>query len=439
MKDNDRQKVCLVSICLPDQNIDDINRSLDELTRLADTAELSVVERFIQNRKSPDIATYVGKGFLEQIKSYMDANDIELILFDDELSPAQARNIYRNFGIDTIDRTELILEIFRIHAKTKEARLQVRLANLNYQLPRLKKLWSHLDRERGTSSGGSSGSKGTSRGMGEKQIEIDKREIKAEIKKISDNLDKIVKQRTTQRKRRRFYSKVCLIGYTNAGKSSVFNYLTDAGVLSEDKLFATLDSTARKYKINPVKEIILSDTVGFISRLPHNLVASFRATLMDAVDAELLLHIVDISDDNCENHMGSVKNVLKEIHLENKAQVVVFNKVDLLPEMRLRESILKSKYNRAFFVSAFTGENMDSLMERVRDLLEEHNVKCFFIPFENHNQSTKIFNVSEVLVHKHLENGTYMEVIISDKNADEFSAFSCEQLNFTDDILTDTQ
>jgi GTP-binding protein HflX len=308
-------KAFLVGACLDSRDFDKKNASLDELERLAETAEIEVLDKFIQNRKNINKALYVGKGFLEDIKAKMEFAGAEILIFDNELSPMQARNIKRDFGIDVLDRTEIILDIFHKHAKSKESKLEVKLAELKYQLPRLKKLWSHLDRERGASGSSS----GASRGMGEKQIEVDRRIIKEDIRTVTHELEKIMTQKITQRKGRADAKKICLVGYTNAGKSSLFNKITGENVLVEDKLFATLDTTSRSLEMENGENVIISDTVGFISDLPHNLIASFRATLKDVMDADLLLHVIDISDDSCEEHIKSVNSVLKEINADRSS------------------------------------------------------------------------------------------------------------------------
>ncbi|MDZ4182430.1 MAG: GTPase HflX, partial [Candidatus Cloacimonadaceae bacterium] len=283
----------LATIVRQGESPKEIEASLDELERLADTAGIAVLGRYSQKRNAPERGTFFGKGFLEETGEKMLQAQAELLIVNQELSPMQGRNIERDFGIRVIDRTEVILSIFHDHAKTKEAKLQVRLAELQYQLPRLRRLWGHFDKERGSArtAGGSA-----SRGMGEKQIEIDKRLIRLQIRRINQNISAIAHQKETQRKQRDKTKKLCLVGYTNAGKSTLFNALTHAGVLVEDKLFATLDSTSRQLKLSTGSPVVISDTVGFISNLPHHLVASFRATLMEVQDADLLLHVVDVQD-----------------------------------------------------------------------------------------------------------------------------------------------
>lgn len=405
-------KAFLVGICLDNREYENSQRSLDELEKLAQTAEIEVVEKFIQNRKTIDKATYAGKGFLEEIKAKMEMANVDLLIFDNEIAPTQARNIMKLHGIEALDRTEIILDIFHMHAKTKEAKLEVRLAQLKYQLPRLKKLWSHLDRERGASGSSS----GASRGMGEKQIEIDRRIIKEEIRLLTHELDRIMTQKITQRKKREKAKKVCLVGYTNAGKSSLFNRITGENVLVEDKLFATLDSTARSVEIDKGDNVVISDTVGFISNLPHSLIASFRATLKDVMDADLLLHVVDIADDACEEHIKSVNSVLKEIGAEKIPVLLVFNKIDLLGEYRVREEIFSDKYEGSAFISAFTGENTGGLLNSVREKLNQA-IRCSFLfPFEEQKILANMHEISEILSKDFTDYGVQVTAVISRDN-----------------------
>jgi GTP-binding protein HflX len=299
-----------------------------------------------------------------------------------------------------------------MHAKTKEAKLEVKLAQLKYQLPRLKKLWSHLDRERGASGSAS----GASRGMGEKQIEIDRRMIKGEIRFLTHELDRIMTQKITQRKSRENAKKVCIVGYTNAGKSSLFNRITGENVLVEDKLFATLDSTARSIEIDKGDNMIISDTVGFISNLPHSLIASFRATLKDVMDADLLLHVVDIADDSCEDNIVAVKEVLTEIGAEKIPSILVFNKIDLLGEYRVREEIFSDKYKDSVFISAFTGENTGEILKSVSSKLNR-SLRCSFLfPFEEQKLLANLHEFAEIIHKEFTDYGVSVTAVIGREN-----------------------
>ncbi len=415
-------KAFLVGICLDNRQYEKAQRSLDELEQLAVTAEIEVVEKFIQNRKALDKTTYAGKGFLEDIKAKMEMAEVDLLIFDNEIAPTQARNILKTYRIEVLDRTEIILDIFHMHAKTKEAKLEVRLAQLKYQLPRLKKLWSHLDRERGASGSAT----GASRGMGEKQIEIDRRIIKDDIRFLTHELDRIMTQKITQRKKREKAKKVCLVGYTNAGKSSLFNRITGENVLVEDKLFATLDSTARSIVIDKGDNVIISDTVGFISNLPHSLIASFRATLKDVMDADLLLHVVDIADDNCEEHIVSVKEVLSEIGADKIPTMLVFNKIDLLGEYRVREEIFTDKYRDSVFISAYTGENTENILKSVSSKLNQ-SLRCSFLfPFEEQKLIANMHEFAEIINKEFTDYGVSVTAVIARENLYKVKDFMVE-------------
>jgi len=338
--------------------------SLDELERLAETAGIQTLGRYKQKRANPERSTFFGKGFLEDIAQRMLQAKADILIINEELSPIQARNIDKSYGIRVIDRTEVILSIFHDHAKTREAKLQVKLAELEYQLPRLRKLWGHFDKERGSarSRGGSA-----SRGMGEKQIEIDRRLIRSQIRAIKRSIDQVVQHKETQRKQRDNVRKICIVGYTNAGKSTLFNALTDAGVLVQDKLFATLDSTSRQLKLDTGAPVVLSDTVGFISRLPHHLVASFKATLMEVQNADLLLHTVDSGDDRMDYYIDQVNDVLAQIGADKIPQILVLNKADTL-EKTFRLFVAK-RYPDAIYISAKLQENLDDLLQKAQDMI----------------------------------------------------------------------
>lgn len=419
----DKPKAFLVAACLNNKEYLRTEASLDELERLADTANIEVAGKFYQSRKFIEKSTYLGKGFLEDLKAKMEMLEVDVLLFDDELAPTQSRNILKHFEIKTIDRTELILDIFHMHAKTKEAFLQIKLAELKYQLPRLKKLWSHLDRERGASGSG----KGASRGMGEKQLHIDKRIIEEEIIKISKKLEKISMQHSVRKKQRLKVKNVCLAGYTNAGKSTLFNKLTGSDVFVEDKLFATLTSTAAALDLGKGKEVVLSDTVGFISNLPHNLVASFRSTLKDINTADLIIHVVDIADDMCEENIISVNKVLKEIHADKQPILLVFNKVDSLSEYRVRAEIFEDKYENSVIISAKTGENIDVLLKRIDDLVNESNHYVFHFPFSEQKSVAFLHQYANVLDEKYHDDKIEVKAIVNKSDLRRIEKFIVQE------------
>lgn len=398
----------LASLVRQGESETDAKATLKELERLADTAGIEVLGSYSQKKNSPERGTFFGKGFLEDISQKMLAAQAELLIVNEELSPMQGRNIERDFGIKVIDRTEVILSIFHDHARTREAKLQVRLAELEYQLPRLKKLWGHFDKERGSvrSVGGSA-----TRGMGEKQIEIDKRLIKVQIRRIHNAIDKITHQKETQRKQRVNTKKICLVGYTNAGKSTLFNQLTQAGVLVEDKLFATLDSTSRQLKLSTGNPVVLSDTVGFISNLPHHLVASFRATLMEVLDADLLLHIVDSSDERYAYYMEQVNSVLQQIKADIIPQILVLNKADLLD--KVYQNLLKKRYPDAAMISAAQGINIDDLVSLVEHKALGNQTLSIKLPYDKTSLVSRLHEIAQIKSEEYREDGIYLNVEIS--------------------------
>lgn len=413
----DINKAILVGVCLHSKDYDKKLNSLDELARLADTAGVEIVGKFIQKRQKPDKAFYIGKGFLAETLSETNEENPGLIIFDNELSPSQGRNIEKEFEIDAIDRTEVILKIFHDHARTKEAQLQVKLAELQYQLPRLKRLWGHLDREKGQAAG----SGGASRGMGEKQIEIDKRIIRREIAKVKAELKKVFLHKETQSKQRESVKKVCLVGYTNTGKSTLFNRLTDAGVLVEDKLFATLSSTSRKLSLSKGRNMILSDTVGFISDIPHHLVASFRATLKDVVDADLLLHVIDSADDLFPSYIEEVQKVLMQIKAENIPQMMVLNKSDEADLIKLK-FYLKA-HEDSISISAKKGENIEQLLQKVDDKLHSADKYVLLIPHTEQKAVNLLHKLGQVELTEYLEEGIQITAIINQEDIHEFERY----------------
>jgi GTP-binding protein HflX len=309
----------LIGLITPEQKEQQAREYVNELAFLAETAGIMPQKTFFQKLEYPNPNTFVGPGKLTEIANYIAEKEIELVIFDDELSPKQLRNIERELQVRILDRTHLILDIFAHRAQTSTAKAQVELAMLQYLLPRLSRMWGHLDRQRG---GGI-----TSRGMGEKQIETDQRIIRHRISLLKQELKEIDKQMSTQRKNRGKMVRVALVGYTNVGKSTLMNLLAKSEVFAENKLFATLDTTVRKVIINNLP-FLLTDTVGFIRKLPHGLVESFKSTLDEVREADLLVHIVDISHPAFEEQLNVVNQTLKEITKEEKPTIVVFNKID---------------------------------------------------------------------------------------------------------------
>nr|MDK2850403.1 GTPase [Candidatus Cloacimonadota bacterium] len=414
----------IAAIVRQKDNPEEVEASLDELERLADTAGITVLGRYTQKRPNPDRGTYFGKGFLENIRTHLLQVGADMLIVNAELSPMQARNIEKQYEFKVIDRTEVILSIFHDHARTREAKLQVKLAELQYQLPRLRRLWGHFDKEHGSvrSTGGSA-----SRGMGEKQIEIDKRLIRDQIRKINSAIDHISTHKLTQRKQRDNAKKICLVGYTNAGKSTLFNRLTDADVLVQDRLFATLDSTSRQLKLSTGAPAVISDTVGFISDLPHHLVASFRATLMEAVDADLLLHVVDISDKRHDYYIQQVNKVLAGIGADKISQILVLNKKDRVEERYSK--LLERHYGTAVAISASQNQGIDELLEMVELVLMDNRRYYLHLPYEQTSLVSRLHDLGRIEKEDYREDGIHIQVILGKMNRHLIQDYIVEKPN----------
>ena len=362
---NPPSRAILIGVKLRDNMMHETEESLQELRQLAETAGIEVVCETIQSRNAPNPTYFIGEGKVEELKPLIEELNTDAIIFDEELSPAQNRNLERTLDVATIDRTGLILQVFAQRALTKEARLQVALAQLEYALPRLTRMWTHLSRL-ATGGGGSR----RLRGPGETQLEMDRRWVRRNIGRVRKALQAVEKQRAVQRRNRSEKIKVSLVGYTNAGKSTLFNRLTGESVLAEDKLFATLDSTTRKVELPQKQQILLSDTVGFIKKLPHQLVAAFKATLEEVVEADLLLHVVDVSHPEAEAQIAAVNEVLDDLEATDIPMLMIFNKIDnLQTEDDLQ--ILRSQYPDAHLISAHRGDGVETLMEALSNRFAE--------------------------------------------------------------------
>ena len=360
----------LVGVKLKDELQSDAESSLEELRRLAETAGMEVLAEIIQPRETPDPAYFIGRGKLEELEAIVSELKVEAVIFDNDLTPAQTRNLEKALDIVVVDRTSLILQIFAQRAQTKAAKLQVDLAQLQYALPRLTRMWTHLSRL-GTGAGGTAGvsagrAGGVVRGPGETQLQIDRRLIHAQISRVKKALQKVEKHRRVQRKQRQEMINVSLVGYTNAGKSTLFNALTSEKRLAEDKLFATLDPTTRLLDLPDNQRVLLSDTVGFLKKLPHHLVASFKATLEEVAEADLLLHVVDVCHPEAESQIDAVDEVLKELGALERPTLMLFNKIDLLEEEG-HIQLFQSKYPDSLAISAQNGGGLEAL----KDLLTE--------------------------------------------------------------------
>jgi len=385
-----KEKAILIGLITPDLKAEQVYEYLDELSFLAKTAGALPVRNFTQKLKHPDNKTFLGKGKIEEVRKYVEEECIDIIIFDDDLTPSQIRNIEKIFvECKILDRSNLILDIFASRAQTAQARTQVELAQYEYLLPRLTRMWTHLERQKGGIG---------MRGPGETQIETDRRIIKDKIALLKNKLDKIDKQSLTRRKGRADMIRVALVGYTNAGKSTLMNKLSKSEIFAENKLFATLDTTVRKVVIQNLP-FLLSDTVGFIRKLPHQLVESFKSTLDEVRESDLLIHIVDISNPSFEDQIDIVNKTISEIGAENKPTILVFNKIDAysfilkdeddLTEFKkenrsleyLKDTWMNNLEVDSIFISALDKTNFDSLKDMLYDRIKDLHVKRY--PYNN--------------------------------------------------------
>lgn len=379
------ERTLLVGVYGPETARIQAEEYLDELALLTNTAGGSTVDKVLQNRTQPDPSTYVGKGKLRELSQMRAAQNIDTIIFDDDLSPTQIRNVEKQTKAKVLDRSGLILDIFAGRAKTAAAKTQVELAQLQYLLPRLTRFWSHLSRQQGGIG---------TRGPGETQIETDRRLVDKRIATLKEKLEKLDQQRKTQRKGRSGMIRVSLVGYTNAGKSTLMNALTDTKVLAEDRLFATLDSTVRKFSLENY-DVLLSDTVGFIRKLPHNLIESFKSTLDEVRESDILLHVVDASANVIEDYIEVVEETLEDLQVFEKKTLMVFNKVDNVKPGLIAE--LKAAYPDAIFISAERGIGLDKLENSIQELIEEDFVtRTMQIPVAKYEGVAFIHRVANI-------------------------------------------
>jgi GTP-binding protein HflX len=358
---NNFEKAILISLNTREITRETVEEHIDELSLLAQTAGAETFIKVIQEKERIDPAFYIGKGKAEEIAQIAELNGISLVIFDEDLSPVQVRNLEKLINRKIIDRSGLILDIFASHAKTREAKTQVELAQLQYLLPRLTRAWTHLSKQYGGIG---------TKGPGETQIETDRRMVRNRISHLKRRLEKIEAHRVTKVANRKGYLKASLVGYTNAGKSTLLNLLTDAEVLVENKLFATLDSTTRALPLINKQTLLLSDTVGFIRKLPHHLVASFKSTLNEVREADIILHVIDVSHPFFEDHIAVVNQTLRELGAEGKIQLKIFNKVDLLKDKNRIDYVL-SRYKDSILISAARGMNITALKEKLQKITEQ--------------------------------------------------------------------
>lgn len=401
----EKERAVLVGLFGPDTPRWLAEEYLDELMLLADTAGADTVHKELQNRPHPDPTTYIGKGKLNQLKQICSEKNAEVLIFDDDLTATQIRNVEKVAKVKVLDRSGLILDIFASRAKTAAAKTQVELAQLQYLLPRLTRFWTHLSRQKGGIG---------TKGPGETQIETDRRLIGKRITTLKEKLEKLDRQRTTQRKGRENNTRVSLVGYTNAGKSTVMNALTETNVLAEDRLFATLDSTVRRLDLEN-HEVLLSDTVGFIRKLPHDLIESFKSTLDEVREADVLLHVVDASSKLVDDYIEVVEDTLEEMGIYQSKKLLVFNKIDLLEPEKLIG--LKKEFPDSIFVSASRGIGLGKLEKKLENLIEEDYVDFSYnVPLSHYKAVAYLHEVA--VVNKEQYEGNNVSIAGSTSKAD---------------------
>lgn len=401
----EKEKAVLVGIFGPELPRWLAEEYLSELALLSDTAGASTAEKILQNRPHPDPTTYIGKGKLHELKQIVSEKNADILIFDDDLTATQIRNIEKITKVKVLDRSGLILDIFASRAKTASAKTQVELAQLQYLLPRLTRFWTHLSRQKGGIG---------TKGPGETQIETDRRLIGKRISVLKDKLEKLDRQRVTQRKGREHITRVALVGYTNAGKSTLMNTMTASNVLAEDRLFATLDSTVRRLDLEN-HQVLLSDTVGFIRKLPHHLIESFKSTLDEVRDADVLLHVVDASGRMIEDYIDVVNKTLDDLGIQNTKKILVVNKIDLLTAEELIN--LKREYPGAVYVSAHREIGIGKLEKRLEKLIEEDYVAFSYNVPLSHYKAVAFLHEVAVIDKEHYE-GNIVHIKGSTSKAD---------------------
>ncbi len=405
-----KERAMLVAINPREASRDLTEEHLSELEELANTAGADTVFKIVQSKNRFDPAYYIGKGKAEELAQLVEFNDIDIVIFDDDLTPVQVRNLEKLFNKKILDRSGLILDIFALRAKTKEAKTQVELAQLEYMLPRLTRAWTHLSKQYGGIG---------TKGPGETQIETDRRLIRNRISHLKDKLKKIESQRATQSSGRKNYVRISLAGYTNAGKSTLFNLLTSADVFAEDKLFATLDSTTRAMELNSKQKVLISDTVGFIRKLPPHLIASFKSTLNEVRDADIILHIIDMSHPYYEDQLKVVDETLKEFGSATKIDIKVFNKVDAI-EDKSKIAYIRNRYPDGVIISASKGINISKLKTKLVNVIEKSYVEEEVnLPIEENKLIANIHSIAEVLSKKYDDRSVAIKYRTSRENSEK--------------------
>jgi GTP-binding protein HflX len=415
------ERAMLIALQTRHVNRELVEEHLSELEELADTAGADSIFKIIQSKSSIDPAFYIGKGKAEELAQLVELNEIDLVISDDDLTPVQVRNLERLFNRKIIDRSGLILDIFALRAKTKEAKTQVELAQLEYMLPRLTRAWTHLSKQYGGIG---------TKGPGETQIETDRRMIRTRISHLKEKLKEIESQRQTQSKGRKDFIRISIAGYTNAGKSTLFNLLTKADVFAEDKLFATLDSTTRNVSLNTLasakpsvgagkEKMLISDTVGFIRKLPAHLVASFKSTLNEVRESDIILHMIDLSHPYFEDHLRVVDETLKEFDSEHKKEIKVFNKVDSVTDKSIIEYV-RNKFPGSVIVSAQKGINISSLIKSIEATIKDSFVEQeLTLGIEQTKLASQIHDLAEVTSVKYNHDTVLFKYRANKENSDK--------------------
>ncbi|MEC7638681.1 MAG: GTPase HflX [Verrucomicrobiota bacterium] len=417
------ERALLVGVFLDKSKEKEASSLLEELNELVQTLGIGIMDSILVRVRENFPSHLMGKGKMAEIIEKSKELNCDCIIFDNELSPNQQRNWENDSEILVIDRQEVILDIFSLRARTKEARLQVQLAKMQYTLPRMARMWSHLDRQGGGSGGGKGGG-GAARGEGEKQIEVDRRLARKKIDRVKAELEKVRQQRKTQRKERNRADlpHAAIVGYTNAGKSSLLNGLTESTVLAEDKLFATLDTTTRKLDLDDGQTILLTDTVGFVRRLPHGLVESFKATLEEAVLADFLIHVIDGSSENVEEHFQTTLDVLKELGADEKRIIPTINKIDVISTERLEE--LKIIFPDAVLISVKNGHGIEDLLSKINEMLLSKIVrKTLKIPQSRQDLVALLHREGKILSQEYEQNDIIINAIYSKRFLAKFAEF----------------
>ena len=399
------QRAILVGIQSPKMSREEAENLLDELEELTSNLDIPTVARVVVRLRETNPSYLVGKGKVDELLALKEELEADVIIFDDELSPAQQRNWEAISGIAVIDRQEIIIDIFSERAHTREAVLQVQLARMEYSLPRLRRAWTHLSRQRGGGTG--------ARGQGETQLEADSRIVRDRIAAVKRELKEVIQHRHVQRAKRlrKPVPTVSIVGYTNAGKSSLLNCMTNAEVLAEDKLFATLDPTTRRLYLDNSQYVLVTDTVGFVRRLPHRLVEAFKATLEEAVVADLLIHVIDVTNPEAESHFATTMEVLKEIEADQNPMLVVFNKIDALEDPHATDRF-HFTHKDALYVSAMTGQGIDELKEAIAHHLNaRYKSTELLIPHDRYDVISRLHSCGGIRIQETRDEGVYIEGI----------------------------